>query len=338
MEPRELPETAGDVEVWWIPRPAPPRVPVRTALLVGTVLLLFCSGMAAWSVALSGDASDLWPWSIGPINGAQIALRYLSILLVAWLYIVARSLPAWVRAIRQARRDLGDTQAFIGRGRWKEAARVLHRYCLMQQEVWGRLPARVATLDAAIRPHLDARRRLYVYYTGGPPPLPDTPTAGFAPRVVPAALVGWWTMLIFVALAATTYAELTGVLRSQQWRMLRAANFVILAGCLGAYAYVYLITALGRQHYFRFAPGVAELLTFGVFRTRARVQAIHLRESDTVLDLTGSAVVLATFRPERRRGMQSHHLAKRPEVVEACLRAVLSTAPMHAMPDARLVD
>ncbi len=334
----DLPQSVGGVELWWIRRPAPARVTVRTASAVSLILLIMCSVAACWSVSLSGDVSGAWPWSIGPINGAQIVLRYLSVLLVAWGYVVARSCPAWLRLTRQARADLVETERLVEARNWQDAARTLHRYSLLWTEVWRRLPARGRQLDTVIREHLTSNRRLYIYYVDAPPLLPDTPEAGFAPRVVPSAIVGWWTMLTFLVLAATTYAELTGALRSQQWRALRAVNFLVLAACLTGYAYLYLMAVLGKRQYFRFAPGIAQMMAFGIVGTRAKVRSFHLRECDVVLDLTGASVVLATPSGPDPKARHRYHLARKPQVIDACLRAVLSTATVRDLPESRLVD
>ena len=334
----DLPPSAGGVELWWIRRPAPPRTTVPRAAATGVILVAVCLAAMMWSAALSPGRADIWPWSIGKINSAQVAMRYLSVFLVAWVYVVLRSLASWVRSARQARRDLTATSDLVMAERWPEAARTLHRCCLLWRDVWGRLPARAPVLDEIIRTRLQPRRRLYVYYVGSPPAIPDTPEAGFAPRVVPGAMVGWWTMVVFVALAATTYAELTGALRSQQWRVLRAVNFAVLACCLLGYAYVYVMTALGKRQYYRFAPGVAQLLTFGIIGLRAKVQSICLRKHDAILDVRGSSVLLAVVQPAGAPGSRSCRLARRPDVIETCLRAVLSTAPVREMPDAQLID
>ncbi|MCP4250473.1 MAG: hypothetical protein GY778_25805 [bacterium] len=339
----ELASHVGDVELWWIPRPRSPRTSLRRALLAGAVLLPGIIAAAAWGWAVVGDARGLWPWSREDITGAQILLRYLSVLVVAWGYVVLRSAPAWVRARRLAREDLAAAEHAVADtaadpARWRRAGVHLHRSCLLRREVWPGLPQRVGELDEQIRRHLRPGRRLYIYYPDRPPPLPETPEAGFEPRVVLSAVFGWWTIPMFVVLASTVYAELTGSLKSQQWFTLRVFNFVVLASLLLALIYTCIMALMGRRQYFRFAPGVAELLSYGIIGRHPTVQAIGLREGDVVLDLTGSSIVLGAFQKNRGRPPRRHYLARSPEVIETCLRAVLSTAAVRPLPETQLVD
>lgn len=333
-----LPETVGDVELWWIQRPPAPRTTLRRAVAVAAFFIPACIAVALWVHHESHDLWDPWPWAYGSVSGPHVAMRYLFIIAVALLYVLLRSVSAWVRAAGTASSDLEAAEASTAAGRWREAGLLLHRYCLLQQELWTRVPDRVRQLDEVIRRHLQPRRRLYVYYVKRPPPLPNTPEAGFAPRVAPAAVVRWWTVPLFLFLLATAYNELTAVLGGEPWYGLRAVNFLVLAVLVVVYLYLQVTAALGRRHYFRFAPGVAEYLTFGIVGRRARVRSIDLRRQDAVLDLTGPSVALATVPPAPSGKPRCYHLARRPEVVETCLRAALSTAPMREMPRAQLVE
>lgn len=83
---------------------------------------------------------------------------------------------------------------------------------------------------------------------------------------------------------------------------------------------------------------MAELLTFGVVGRRAKVRSIRLRDGDVVLDLTGSSVVLAALGGSASQRPHRYYLARRPEVIEACLRAALSRAATHPLPQTQLVD
>ena len=329
----DLPETLGEVELWWVECPPSPRLTVRNAVAVAVLAAVAFLAAVVWALAGAGQVSDLWPWSRGEVSGPQVALRYLSVLLVAAVYVLVRSIPAWVRCVRTARSDLDAAEQLTRLARWRQAGIRLHRHGLLWRRVWRRLPEQVRELDGAIRRGLQRRRRLYIYYWREPPPLPETPEAGFSPRIVPAAITRWWTLPVFIVLLATAYAELTGTLHGQQWRTLRAVNFVVLTALLGGYGYVYLTVALGRRDFFRFAPGVAELLIFGVVGRRAKVRSIRLRDGDVVLDLTGSSLVLAALSGSAGQRARRYYLARRPEVIEACLRAA-----MHPLPETQLVD
>ncbi|HUU84112.1 MAG TPA: hypothetical protein VM243_11470 [Phycisphaerae bacterium] len=334
----DLPQSVGGVELWWVQRPPAPRTTVRRAVGVAGVFIPLCIAAVVWAHYATHNVWDLWSWAYGDVSPPFAAMRYLLIIAVALLYALLRSLPAWARGARTARSDLAAAEELARAGRWREAGLHLHRHCLLWCEVWSRVPDQVRRLDNTIRAHLRPRRRLYIYYLKRPPALPETPEAGFAPRVAPAAVVRWWTVPVFLVLLATAYNELSAVLGGQPWYGLRAVNFLLLAVLVVAYSYLQVITVLGRRHYFRFAPGVAQYLTFGIIGRRAKVQAIDLRNADATLDLTGPSVILATIPSPPSSGSRCYHLARRADVIEACLRAALSTAAVREMPTVQLVD
>jgi hypothetical protein len=334
----QLPHRMGDVELWWLNRPARPRMSIRSAVIGVCILIPISAAAAGRVLAVTDDAESLWPWSDPNASAEQIVLRYLFVLIVALFYALARSLPAWIRSTRQANSDLVEAEGFCDQGRWFEAAIRLHRHCVLRREVWRRLPVKVRALDERIRPYLDHRRRVYIYFKGRPPELPEFPEAGFSPMVVPTAIVGWWSVPMIILLAATAYAELSGTLKSTAWTSIRAANFFVLAGLILIYVYLYAAAALGRRDYFRFAPGIAEFMSFGIIGRRAKVRSIRLRECDVILDLVGPKLTLATVPESPRQKQQQYILNKKPEVIEASLRAVFSTASIREMPNTQLVD
>jgi hypothetical protein len=257
---------------------------------------------------------------------------------------VAVSAPAWRRLARTAHQDLNDARRFAERGEWQAAALHLHRHVLLRAELktstlakggyrGAPVDAEVARLDQYLAPHLSPGRRLYLYHSKTPPVLPESPEAGFQPRVVPVATAGgWWTAGIVSLVAVAMFGHLAGALASGDWRSLARLNFIIEAGAVLAYVVVVMGGFLGRRTYFRFSPGVAELLRFKLRARSTETQAILLRRCDVFLDLTGPGTVLSLADRTTGRRVAEYELGRGAEVVETCLRAVLSTAPEHTLP------
>ncbi|MCK4659168.1 MAG: hypothetical protein KAV82_06560 [Phycisphaerae bacterium] len=330
-------ETIGQVGVWWIERPAGPRVPPRVGLCAVLLVVPPVAAVLTW-VGLRGEA--LWPWStVTPAlpSHPQYLLRYLLLLAGGVVYIVGRSVPAWVRLARTARADIAQAQNEVQSGRWEQAALHLHRHALLRGELSRRVDPAVIELDQAARPHLPTHRRLCIYYRRSPPPVPESPTAGFQPRVVPLSIAGGWctgvivAVLMIGALTEARDAWLTG-----QWQALGNLGFVVLVLALAVYAYIYTVGFLGRRSYFRFAPGIAELLQFKVRASKTQAETIALRSCDVFIDLTRPAAILAFVECSSNRRIAEYHLSRSPQTIETCLRAVLSDAPVHTLPNGEL--
>lgn len=322
-------ERVGSVEVWSVERPRGPRLSPRAALIAGVIVLpSFIS--ALWWVHSRGER--VWPWGTVTLlapSVPQYLLRYLYLLTAGFFYVVAVSAPAWRRLARTAREDLDDARRLVELGEWPAAALHLHRHVLLR----GALDDDVVRLDQLISPHLQPGRRLYLYYWGTPPTLPDSPEAGFQPRVVPVSTAGgWWTAGIVALVAVAMFGHLAGVLASGDWRSLARLNFIVEAGVVLAYGAVVMGGLLGRRAYFRFSPGVAELLRFKLRASATETQAISLRRCDVFLDLTGPGAVLSLADRASGRRMAEYELGRGREITETCLRAVLSTAPEHPLP------
>lgn len=330
-------ETIAEVGVWWVQRPASPRVSPRVAWATACIILPPLAATLVW-VHRSGE--PLWPWStLTPItaSGRLYLLRYLMLLAGGLAYLLLSSAPAWLRVSRTARADIEDAERAVREGRWEQAALHLHRHALLRGDL-GRPPdARTEPLDHTVGPHLTPHRRLYLYYRTDPPPIPDTPGAGFQPRVVPVSIAGgWWTGLIAALLAVGLVSELRDALVTGQWRMLLNVNFIVVAALLVVYAYLYTAGFFGRRSYFRFTPGTAELLHFKVRASRTRTETIPLRACDVCLDLTRPTAVLTFVDRAGGRPLADYHLTRDPQTIETCLRAVLSQAPIHPLPAGEL--
>ena len=330
-------ERVGEVSVWWVQRPAASRVPPRVALAAVFLIVLPLVAVLVWADA---RGERLWPWTtVMPIlpGGLQYVLRYLLLLGGGVIYVLAVSVPAWARLTRTARADLEQATVDARAGRWVRVALHLHRYGILRGELGRRPDPVVDELDRAARPHLPSLRRLYVYYRNTPPPMPETPTAGFHPRVVPLSVGGgWWTGAIVAVLAVGALADVRDAFVTGNWQALNNVSFIVVAAVLAAYAYVYAAGFLGRRSYFRFAPGSAELMQFKVRANKTRTETVLLRACDVFLDVTRSVAALSFVEHPGGRRIAEYHLSRDPQTIETCLRAVLSEAPVHSLPEGEL--
>ncbi|MCP4594771.1 MAG: hypothetical protein GY842_28905 [bacterium] len=332
-------ERVGEVEVWWIERPGGARVAPRVALSALVVIAVPLVLLLWW---LDGQGERWWPWTtvvqFSPSLGHYV-LRYLLLLGGAAVYVVGSSALAWRRLGLTAQADLDQAQSAADGGRWSEAAVCLHRYGIMRSELGRQAEPRAQALDRMVRPHLGGGRRLYVYHRSTAPPVPETPSAGFQPQVVPISVAGgWWIGLVVAVLAIGALAELRDALVTGVWSGLLNVNFVAAAAILAVYAYVSAAGFLGRRSYFRFAPGTAELLRFRAFAASTHIDTIPLRECDVFLDVTGFSATVAFVERSGGRVVAEYHLSRSPRTLEICFRAVLSAAPVQALPERELTS
>lgn len=334
-------ELVGDVEVWWIDRPVPPRLSLRSFVVAFALITLPLLGITLWCERVGGEP---WPWpTVGPLDPTptQVAARYLLLALAGLAYLGLRSVSSWIRLARTARSDLRATRSRIASGEWPEAAVHLHRYATLARELWGRDPTgpEPARWDAEIRQHLSRARRVYVHFHQRRPGLPDNVQAGFSPRVIPTRVGGgWWMVPVILVVAANVFSDLMTALNTGQWHQLVRIRFLVSSGVLVVYAGVHLLALMGWREYFRFAPGMAERLTYRVLRTRPEIEPIRLRTHDAFLDVTGWTVVLTLIDPGRRHAVFSCQLRNNAENVDSCFRALLSTAELGAPPQDALTD
>jgi hypothetical protein len=331
----------GHVEVWWIQRPAGPRTSAVAAawaaVFVATLL-----GTALWWTWRREE--PLWPWqTLTPLTPStpQIAVRYLSIAAAGLVYIVIRSLPGWIRLIRQVQQDRRKAEELVDQHAWDEAGLRLHRGTQLLRELAGNRPPPdwAVGLDRRIREHLSMSRRVYVYYSGSRPACPDSPEAGFAPRIVPVSHAGgWWVVPIVLVLAAGVFVDVGEAVRNAESARLTSFNFVLAAAIILVYAGMQAMALLGWRSYFRFAPGLAELLTYRIWRSRPYVDTIPLRSCDVMIDTTSWQIVLTLVDRGADACVSSYQVRRSPENLETCLRSVLSSAPIQSLSREELVQ
>ncbi|NLX14505.1 MAG: hypothetical protein GXY44_12745 [Phycisphaerales bacterium] len=308
--------------------------------------------MSVWSVLLAGAAIipltagtllylhhmdlSLWPFGRPITTLAEIVLRYEMIALVCLAYVILRSLPGWLRYRLLARADARAIEEAIARKRWEEAAVRLHRYCLLVSAIWRRIPPRAVVWDNLVRPWLPRNRRVYVYFYADPPPLPQKVTASFAPEVFPPNQPSLWSAILLVPVAMMLYLIILDIARSGQWPQLLFVNVILLIVILVLYGGYFLMALLGRSRYYRFAPGVIQLIKFDLSRRRPQIETFDLHRVQLVIDLVGdSAVVTLHTAGDRQVCLR---LGGGQEVSDALLRAALSTAPRPPLPEEGLLD
>jgi hypothetical protein len=334
-------EPVGDVELWWIVRPAPPRLSLRTFGVATAVIALPLLGLLVGSGRFGGEP---WPWpTVGPLDptAAQVATRYQLLALAGLAYLGLRSVGPWIRIGRTLRSDLSAARSRVAAGDWTEAALHLHRHAVLAREFWGRDPRgpESTRLDADIRQHLGTSRRVYLHVHRRRPALPDNVEAGFSPRVVPSSVAGgWWMVPVILVLAANVFADLTTALQSGQWHVLVRFSFVLSSAILAVYAAVHLLALMGWREYLRFAPGMVERVTYRVLRTGPKIEPIHLRTYDAFVDLTGWTIGLTLTDPRRNRTVFSCQLWNNAENLDSCLRSLLSVADVAPPPQDALTD
>jgi len=325
---------AGAAAVWWIPRPRGPRISLLTAAITWLVALPITAATAVWSRAQS---NPLWPFVQPVTSGSEMLLRYEIVLLVCLVYVTLRSLPLWYRHYRLARRDARAIDAAIAGEHWETAGLLVHRYCLMVSAIWRRVPARVAAWDELLRRKLPRHRRLYVYYHRRRPALPPDPTVSFTPAVIPPPQPSLWSALALIPVALLLYPVMIEILRNRNWGLLILLNAALLAAILVSYGTYFLLTLLGRSYYFRFAPGVVQLVKYRLGRRRPGIESYDLRQVHAVLDLSSRWPGLTLLdTPGYKR--ETFRLPRGDDVVETVLRASLSSAPSLPLPEEMLID
>jgi len=323
----------GPVAIWQIAKPRGPRLSLWRAMFGWFVGLPLTAATMLWNWA---ESQPMWPFGRRLDSAGEIVLRYELILLVCLAYITLLSLPAWWRHRRLARQDAVAIDAAIREQRWEQAALLVHRYCLLVSAVWRRVPARVATWDALLRPRLPRHRRLYVYFRKTPPVIPTDAAASFTPVVIPPPHPPTWAAIALIPVGLMLYLLVMDILRKGYWQRVLLFNAVLLALILVGYGFYFFAALMGRSHYFRFAPGAIQLLQFTLFRRRPLIESFELRRIDIVLDLSAAwpGVTLLNTPGYRR---ETFRLPKGPEVIEALLRAALSTAPSPPLSKEHLV-
>lgn len=313
----------GPVAVWWIPKPPGPRISLRTAAITWLIGIPLTAATMLW---LQAQSKPLWTFGRSAASPADLLLRYELILLVCLAYVTLRALPVWIRYRRLAKRDAAAIAAAVCAEHWDLAALLVHRYCLLVSSIWRRVPGQVEAWDAVIRPKLPKHRRIYLYYRDAPPRLPPDAAASFTPAVIPSPQPSLWSAAALVPIALLLYLLIADIVRQGRWHRLILFNTALLTIILIAYGGYFLLALLGRSHYFRFAPGVVQLLKFRLARRRPAIETFHLRRVHAVLDLSSPWPAMTLLdTPGYRR--ETFRLPRKNSVVEAFLRAALSTAP-----------
>ncbi len=277
-----------------------------------------------------------WSYGLPQPSGPQQLFKYELILAVFLAYATVRSIPIWWRSLRLARVDAASVPRLIEAGRWQGAARVLHRCCLLRSAVWRRVPPKAPRWDAQIRPHLPHSRRLYIYYRDTPPPRPEDPTSSFTPEVLGVGMPSVWSVVALIPLIVILYVLVDHVMRTDQLMLLLSVNVVLMVCLLIGYGTFYTLLLFGRVSYVRLAPGVAQWLRFSPLRRRPRIETFNLRDFDATLDTTGWRYTFSLVDRIDGRVVHTFTLPGGPDVTTACLRAVLSLAPIPPMADDQL--
>ena len=330
--PFEPPVRVGDVGTWWIRKPVSPRLSIPGAAGAWGLLGPAVVGTLLW---VHERGESLWPYGHETPSFGQQILKYAMVMVVFLAYATIRSIPMWWSSLRLSAADARRLPTLIATQDWAEAARVLHRYCLLRGVVWRRVPRRAAAWDEQIRPHLPARRRLYVYYRGTAPALPEDPTSSFAPEVIAVGTPTGWAFVALVPLFVMLYFMVGNVfsLEPGQWRQLISLNTLLMGLLIVGYGTFYTLILLGRVSYVRLAPGVAQWLQFSAFRRRPRVQTLDVRAYDVTLDTSGQRYVFCLVNRADSFRAHTFRLPASAEVATACLRTVLSSAPTPPLSD-----
>ena len=324
------PSRVGDVEIWWLQTPGLARLSIWGAMWLWLLLAPATAATLGW-IASRGESS--WPYGHDEPSPAQQLLKYLIVLAVFVVYATALSIRVWWQSLRPAAADARAIPGLIAAGRWSEAARVLHRYCLLCGTIWRRIPRRAAVWDAQIRPHLSSCRRLYVYYRRTPPPLPEDPTSSFAPEVVAVGTPTIWSVMALVPLFGLLYYLVEFAAESGEWARLLHPNALLIAALLLGYGTFYTLVLLGRVSYVRLAPGVAQWIRFSALRRPPAIETLALRGYDATLDTTTPRYRFRLTERRQTRVACAFQLPPTADVATACMRAVLSQAPIPPLPE-----
>ncbi len=323
----------GPAAIWWIPKPRGPRFSVTRAALAWVLLLPVTAGTLLW---LDWRSDSLWPF-YRPLNSpAEILWRYELTILICAAYITLYSIPAWVRYRRFARGDALAVDRAIRQEQWEDAALLLHRYCLFISGLWRRIPARATAWDGILRNRLPRHRRVYVYYDGAPPRLPQDVTASFTPAVVPPPQPSLWSAAALLPIGFLLYLLVLDIAQQGRPERLILVNAVLLVFVLVSYGVYFLLRLLGRSYYFRFAPGIVQWVHFRLGRKLPIVESLDLRRIHVVLDLSTRWPTMTLLdAPGGRR--ETFRLPRNADALEAFFRAALSTAPSPPLPEEQLV-
>jgi hypothetical protein len=324
----------GPVAIWWIPKHRGPRVSLLSAVIAWLVAfpLLF-----ATILLLHAGSKSLWPFGRPVSSPIEILFRYELILLVYLSYTTLRSFPVWIRCYQQAKRDGMSIESAIRAEGWELAGLLIHRYCLLATAIRRRVPARVSTWDGIVRSKLPRHRRLYVYFRNCAPVVPPDARSGFTPAVIPPPHPATWSAAGVIVVAMLIYLLIVDIIEHGYWQRIVLFNAVLLLLILASYGFYFLSSLLGRAHYFRFAPGIFQLVKFAVFRDRPAIETFDLRSIDTILDLCSPwpAITLLNTPGYKR---ETFRLSKGVKVREAIMRAVLSTVSSPPLPEDQLVE
>lgn len=323
----------GPVAVWSVPRPRTPRLTLRGAATAWLVAIPLTGATLLWLEALG---RPLWPFGRRIEQLPEILLRYEITGLAFLVYATLVSLPLWWRMRRLARRDVRAIDDAMRAGRWEQAALLLHRYGLLMTAIWRRLPARALAWDGVVRRRLPRHRRMHLYWHRSPVSLPPDPTAGFAPVVLPPPAPSGWAALGLLPVAFLVYVLLMDVAGGGAWQRLVLVNAVLLMLILVGYSAYFVGALLGKSQFYRFAPGVFQVVRYGVGARTPQIEAHDLRASQVVLDCSSRYPALTITSPDGAR--HTFRLPRKPDAPEAVLRAVLSTAPIEQMPEDQLVE
>jgi hypothetical protein len=324
----------GPVAVWLVPKPRAPRISLRNCVLAWLILAPLLAANLLW---VQAESNTWWPFGRRVSHVSEVLLRYELIVLVCLGYVTAVSVPVWFRYRRLAKRDAYQVNEAIQREDWQRAGLLLHRYCLFVSAVWRKLPAQVAAWDSALRNHLPRHRRLYVYYRGRPPRLPQDATAGFSITVVRPPRPSPWSAAALVPIALMLYLLIVEVIRLGDPHQAFLFNTVLLSVVLVSYTSYFFMALLGRSSFLRFAPGVMQVVRYRALRRCPEIQSYDLRRIHAVLDLSSAwpgFTLLNT--PGYRR--EIYRLRRDAEALEAVFRATLSTVPSPPLPEDLLVD
>jgi|GEM_PF-3550850 len=324
----------GLAAVWWIPKPLGPRISLRAAAIAWFLGFL---ALAVTILFLEAHSKPLWPFGRQISSAPEILMRYELIFLVCLAYVTGLSATIWFRYRGLARADAAAINKAIQEERWELAALLLHRYCLLVSAIWRRVPSQVDAWDSILIRKLPHHRRFYVYYRDTPPSLPADATASFVPAIVPSAQPSLWSAAALIPVAFLLYTLVVDILERGHWQRAVLFNAVLLAAILVCYGTYFFTSLLGRSNYFRFSPGVMQLLRFMIRRRKPVIETFDLREIDVVLDLSSPSPGLILLNPPGYRRV-TFRLPRGPEVIEALFRATLSTVPTPPLSEDQLVE
>jgi hypothetical protein len=321
--------TAGTAAVWWIPKPRSPRVTLLATVWAWAAALPLVAGTLWW---MARESDSLWPFGHPVAGPAELLLRYEIVLIVCLMYVTLKSLPMWMRHGLVARRDRAAIEAAILAGQWERAGLLVHRYCIMRSAFRRRMPGRVAAWDERIRGRLSRHRRFYVYYSLYRPPLPEDVTSSFTPVVTPPPRPPLWSAAGLVPITWLLYMLILDVVRNRYWQRLVVFNAVLLMVILVTYGTYFALMLLGQSHFFRFAPGVLQMVRYRAGRRRPMIETFDLRHVHVALDLSSKWPAVTVFGDAGRSGV-AFRLPRGEEAITATFRACLSTAPSPPLPE-----